>query len=332
MIDNIMYISDPERMNMMSKLSHKVAQPTSIGGQALIEGVMMKGPRDIAIAVRTPSNEIVVKKEAVNSFVQKHKLNKIPFVRGGFALIESMVLGVTSLNYSADIAMPDDDTEEPSKFENFLSKIFGDKLGDVLIYFSVFVALLMSVGIFILGPTLLTGALKKFTQNNIILNITEGILRLILFVTYIYFIAKMEDIKRVFQYHGAEHKTIYCYENGEELTVENVRKYSTLHPRCGTSFLFIVMMVSMIFFSFVGWQDPITRVISRLVLLPVVAGISYEIIRIAGKSQSAFMFVISYPGMMMQKLTTLEPDDGQIEVAIEALKNVLVEDEDEAKW
>jgi len=317
----------------MSQLSHKVAKPTSIGGQALIEGVMMKGPKDIAIAVRTPDNQITVKKEPVEGIVQKYKLNKIPFLRGGIALIDSMITGVRCLNYSADIAMPDEESDkEPGKFEAFLEKMFGDKLGDILIYFSVFIALLISVGVFILGPTLLTGALRKVITNTVGLNIIEGVLRLTLFVVYIFFISKMEDIKRVFQYHGAEHKTIYCYENGEDLTVENVRKYSTLHPRCGTSFLFIVMMVSMIFFSMVGWQDPITRVISRLVLLPVVAGISYEIIRIAGKSQSAFMSIVSYPGMMMQKLTTKEPDDSQIEVAIAALKGVLVENEDDAKW
>jgi len=272
-------------------------------------------------------------KEPVEGIVQKYKLNKIPFLRGGIALIDSMITGVRCLNYSADIAMPDEESDkEPGKFEAFLEKIFGDKLGDILIYFSVFIALLISVGVFILGPTLLTGALRKVITNTVGLNIIEGVLRLTLFVVYIFFISKMEDIKRVFQYHGAEHKTIYCYENGEDLTVENVRKYSTLHPRCGTSFLFIVMMVSMIFFSMVGWQDPITRVISRLVLLPVVAGISYEIIRIAGKSQSAFMSLVSYPGMMMQKLTTKEPDDSQIEVAIAALKGVLVENEDDAKW
>lgn len=317
----------------MSKLSHKVAKPTSIGGQALIEGVMMKGPKDIAIAVRTPDNQITVKKEPVTGIVEKYKLNKIPFLRGGIALIDSMILGVRSLNYAADIAMPEEETnEEPSKLEGFLERVFKDKLNDVLIYFSVFVALLISVVAFILGPTLLTGALKNVITTTLGLNLIEGILRLSLFVGYIALISKMEDIKRVFQYHGAEHKTIYCYENGEELTVENVRKYSTLHPRCGTSFLFIVMMVSMVFFSIIGWSDPITRVISRLLLLPVVAGISYEIIKIAGKSQSALMSIVSYPGMMMQKLTTIEPDDSQIEVAIEALKNVLVEDEDAALW
>ncbi|MDI9477088.1 MAG: DUF1385 domain-containing protein [Natronincolaceae bacterium] len=317
----------------MSKLGHKVIKPTSIGGQAVIEGVMMRGPKDIAIAVRTPENEIVVKKEPVEGIITKYRLNKIPFLRGGLALIDSMVLGIKSLNYAVSIAMPEEDAdEELGRFEAFLQKIFGDRLADIVTYFSVFIALLVAVGVFILGPTLLAGTLKKFISNTIVLNLTEGVLRLALFIAYIFAISKMEDIHRVFQYHGAEHKSIYCYENGEDLSIENVKKYSTLHPRCGTSFLFIVMMISMVLFSMVAWKGPISRMLIRLALLPVVAGISYEIIKIAGKSQSAVMSIVSYPGMMMQKLTTREPDESQIEVALEALKNVLVENEDEALW
>ena len=317
----------------MSKLGHKVIKPTSIGGQAVIEGVMMRGPKDIAIAVRTPENEIVVKKEPVEGIITKYRLNKIPFLRGGLALIDSMVLGIKSLNYAVSIAMPEEDAdEELGRFEAFLQKIFGDRLADIVTYFSVFIALLVAVGVFILGPTLLAGTLKKFISNTIVLNLTEGVLRLALFIAYIFAISKMEDIHRVFQYHGAEHKSIYCYENGEDLSIENVKKYSTLHPRCGTSFHFIVMMISMVLFSMVAWKGPISRMLIRLALLPVVAGISYEIIKIAGKSQSAVMSIVSYPGMMMQKLTTREPDESQIEVALEALKNVLVENEDEALW
>ncbi len=318
----------------MGETDCKGGKPTGIGGQAVIEGVMMKGPKDIAIAVRSPDNEIIVKKKPIEGIVTKYKLNKIPFLRGGLALVESMILGIKSLNYAADIAMPEEDTDgEPGRFETFLGNIFGDKLVDIMIYFSVFVALLIFVGVFILVPTLFAGMLKKVVSNPMVLSFAEGIFRLILFIVYVFMISKMEDIRRVFQYHGAEHKTIYCYENGEDLNVENVKKYSTLHPRCGTSFLFIVMMTSMILFSMIVWRDPISRMLIRLALMPVVAGISYEIIKIAGKSQSAFMNIISYPGMMMQKLTTLEPDDSQIEVAIEALKNVLVEnDEDETSW
>lgn len=316
----------------MEKKKNYLIQPNSIGGQALIEGIMMKGPKDIAIAVRNPSNEITIKKEPIGGIVEKYNLNKVPFLRGGITLIDSMVLGVRSLNYAVDIAMPEEDDGEVGRFEAFLEKIFGDKLTDIITYISVFLALIISIGVFFMGPTLLTGMVKNIISSTLVLNLIEGIVRLTLFLLYIYLISKMEDIRRVFQYHGAEHKTIYCYENGEDLTVENVKKYSTLHPRCGTSFLFIVMMVSMILFSMIAWRDPISRVLIRLALLPVVAGISYEIIKLAGRSQSKFMSIVSYPGMMMQKLTTLEPDDGQIEVAIEALKNVLVENEEEALW
>lgn len=316
----------------MDKTIQQAPRPTSIGGQALIEGVMMKGPREVAIAVRTPDNQITVKKEAVSGLTKKLKINKIPFVRGAVALIDSMVLGVRSLTYSAELLEENTASEEPDRVEQFLKKIFKDKANDVVLYFSVFIALVMSVGIFMLGPTMVVGLLKHFINSHLLLNLTEGLLRLGLFTLYVYLIAKLEDMRRVFQYHGAEHKAIYCYENGEELTVENTRKYTTLHPRCGTSFLFIVMMVSMIMFSLISWSNIWIRLASRLALLPLIAGVSYEIIRFAGKSQSPIMALVSYPGMMMQKLTTLEPDDSQLEVAIEALKSVLVENKEEMDW
>lgn len=303
---------------------------TSIGGQALIEGVMMRGKDEIAIAVRTSETNITVKKEPITGVVKKYNLQKIPFLRGAVALIDSMVLGVRSLTYSAELLEETmDQGSEPDKFEEFMKKIFKDKANDVILYFSVFVAILLSVGIFILGPTLLVSLFKGFINNVILLNLFEGALRLTIFIGYIVAISKLKEMQRVFQYHGAEHKAIYCYESGEELTVENTRKFTTLHPRCGTSFMFIVMMVSMLIFSLFGWNNLLIRVISRLALLPLVAGISYEIIKLAGKSNSPIMNLVSYPGMMMQKLTTIEPDDSQIEVAIEALKNVLVNSQEE---
>ncbi|MBM7615092.1 DUF1385 domain-containing protein [Alkaliphilus hydrothermalis] len=317
----------------MGKTNQKEARPTSIGGQALIEGVMMKGPREVAIAVRRPDNTIAVKKEPVSGLTKKLKLEKIPFIRGAVALVDSMVLGVRSLTYSAEVVEEGFKDEEPDKFDLFLQKIFKDKANDVMLYTSVFLAILMSVGIFILGPTFLVSLFSRFiTDNTVVLNLIEGFVRLAIFTIYIVLVSKLEDMRRVFQYHGAEHKAIYCYENGEELTVENTKKYTTLHPRCGTSFLFIVMMVSMLAFSVMGWSSLLVRVVSRLVLLPLVAGISYEIIRLAGKSTSPLMAVVNYPGMMMQRLTTIEPDDQQIEVALEALKNVLVENKEEADW
>ncbi|MDR5659740.1 DUF1385 domain-containing protein [Serpentinicella sp. ANB-PHB4] len=301
----------------------------SVGGQALIEGVMMRGPKDIAMAVRKPDNGIEVKKQAVSNVVQRHKGLKLPIVRGGFALIDSMVLGVRSLMYSAEIAeegIPVN--EEPDRFERFMRKVFKEKADDVLIYFSVFIALSLAILIFMVSPTLISGVLTRFVDRGIVLSMIEGIIRLVMFIIYIVAISRLEDIQRVFQYHGAEHKAIYCYEQGDELTVENARKYTTLHPRCGTSFLFIVMMVSIIVFSLISWQGVFMRVALRIALLPLVAGISYEVIKYAGKSQSPVMKLVSFPGMMMQKLTTKEPDDSQLEVALEALKSALGDDEE----
>ncbi|KAB3530878.1 DUF1385 domain-containing protein [Alkaliphilus serpentinus] len=300
-------------------------QYTSIGGQALIEGVMMRGQDEIAIAVRTSETEITVKKEPVSGIVKKYNLQKIPLLRGALALIDSMVLGVRSLTYSAELLEASmGEANEPDKFEEFLKKIFKEKTNDVILYFSVFVAIIMSVGIFILGPTFIVSAIKRFIDSIVVLNLLEGTIRLTIFIVYIVLVSKLKEMQRVFQYHGAEHKAIYCYESGQELTVENSRKFTTLHPRCGTSFMFIVMMVSMLIFSLVGWNNLLIRVVSRLLLLPLIAGISYEIIKLAGKSSSPLMKIVSYPGLMMQKLTTIEPDDSQLEVAIEALKNVLV--------
>jgi len=242
-----------------------------------------------------------------------------------------MVIGVKALTYSAEFFEEEEDLKK-GKFELWIEKKFGEKANDILVYFSVFVAMAVGMLIFIITPTLLIHFLKTQTNNPVILNISEGILRIFIFIAYILLISRMKDIKRVFQYHGAEHKTIHCYESGLPLTVENARQFTTLHPRCGTSFLVIVMVISMILFSVIGWPSPVVRILSRFILMPVVAGISYEIIKWAGKSKSEFVRFMSYPGLLMQKLTTNEPDDQQLEVAIEALKNVLVEDEEADLW
>ncbi|WP_242972999.1 DUF1385 domain-containing protein [Anaeromicrobium sediminis] len=312
------------------KIFLKQARPTSIGGQAIIEGVMMRGPEDIAIAVRKPDSEIEVKKEKVSPLF-KSKIAKTPLIRGVFALIDSMVVGVRALTYSAEFYEEEEDYKK-SKFELWIENKFGDKTGDILIYMSVFFALVMGVGLFIITPTLLTQFVKKFTTSNLALNLAEGFVRIFMFVAYIVLISRMKDIQRVFQYHGAEHKTIHCYESGQPLTVENVKKFTTLHPRCGTSFLMIVMIISLILFSTIGWPSVMMRVLSRFVLIPVVGGISYEIIKWAGKRRSKFICMISYPGLLMQKLTTKEPDDKQIEVAIKALESVIVKDEEMDLW
>jgi len=304
------------------KVFIKDAKPTGIGGQAVIEGVMMKGPKDLAIAVRKPNGEIVVNKEVLKGMSQS-PLAKMPIIRGVIALVDAMVLGVRALTYSAEFWEDEDESFKKGRFEIWVENKLGDKANDVMIYFSVFIAIALSISIFIILPTVVTSFLRTIISGHIWLNVIEGIMRILLFIGYVLLISKMKDIQRVFQYHGAEHKTIHCYENGLPLTVENTRQFTALHPRCGTSFLLIVMVISMILFSFIGWPNPLVRIISRLALMPVVAGISYEIIRWAGKSKSKLVCMISYPGLMLQKLTTKEPDDRQLEVAIAAMQGVL---------
>lgn len=297
---------------------------TDIGGQAVIEGVMMRGHNSIATAVRC-GNDIIVKKDMVKPLTRKYKILSVPFIRGTVALIDSLIIGIKTLTYSAELVEGESE-EEPSKFELFLKRVFGDKLDDVIMYFSVALSLAISVIIFFIGPTYVAGFLKRYTENTFLINLFEGVLRVAIFIAYLVLISHMEDIRRVFEYHGAEHKTIHCFEHEEELTVENARKYTTLHPRCGTNFLFIVMIVSIIVFSFLKWPTLYIRIISRILLLPAVAGISYEVIKVAGHSDNKIIAALVYPGLLLQKLTTKEPDDSQLEVAIASLKSVL-EDE-----
>ncbi len=301
-------------------------KPKSVGGQAVIEGVMMKGPEDYAIAVRKPDGEIVVKKEKLKG--NRKIISKIPVIRGIYAFVDSMVLGVKSLMYSAEFM----EEEEAEKDKNKKPSWFDKFLNDNIIWISVVISVAFSVGLFILLPTVVVDVFKIYTTNKLILNGLEGIARIAIFLTYIMAVSRMKDIKRVFEYHGAEHKSIFCYEYGEELTVENVKRYGRLHPRCGTSFLFIVMIVSILLFSMFSWSGVLMRLLTRLILIPFVAGISYEIIKWAGRSQSKLSCMVSAPGMWLQKITTREPDDKQIEVAIEALRNVLVSDPEADNW
>lgn len=312
---------------------------TSIGGQAVIEGIMMRGPKESAIAVRKPDGEIIIEKKPINSFVAKYKINKIPFVRGVFSFVESLVEGTKALMFSAEFFDVEDEQDKKKKeqmTEEELKKAEAKekKSLNFAIYASVVVALVFSVGVFMMLPTFLVGLIRDYVgiNNNILTTLIEGITRILIFLLYVILVSKMEDIKRVFQYHGAEHKTIFCYEAGEELTVENVKKQSRLHPRCGTSFLILVMIISIILFSFISWEDKIMRIVIRLLLLPVVAGISYEVIKFAGRHDGTFVRIISAPGMWLQKITTNEPDESQIEVAIEALKSVLTDDKNDDKW
>lgn len=294
----------------------------AVGGQALIEGVMMQSKEKRAIAVRKADGEIVIKKNKIKSWINDKNIDKIPFVRGSFILIENMIEGINSLNYSSEFFMDEEDEEE-DKFDILIKKIFKHKANDVVLGIAMVFAILISIGIFVLTPTFIGGLFSKIISNKVILNLIEGIIRILILFTYIVIISKNKDIERTFQYHGAEHKAVYCYENNLELTIENARKFTTLHPRCGTNFLFIVMSTSIILFSFFGWPNPLARVIMRIVCIPVVAGISYEIIRFLGKYNNKLTKIVAYPGMMLQKFTTKEPDDSQLEVALAALKAVV---------
>ncbi|MBM7561286.1 DUF1385 domain-containing protein [Fusibacter tunisiensis] len=298
---------------------------TSIGGQALIEGVMMRGKETIAIAVRKPDGEIEMKTESVSA-VSKMKLTKLPIFRGVFSLISSMVVGVRALTYSAEFYALDE-AEEKDWFEKKLDKIFGEKADDVLLGFSIVFAFAFALLLFGVLPTGIVGFFKRFVESAWVLSAMEGVLKFAMFITYIVVISKMKEIKRVFEYHGAEHKTIHCYESGKEVTVENAKTFTTLHPRCGTSFMFYVLSISIILFSFLSWDNLLLRIVSKIVLLPVVAGLSYELIKLAGKSTHPIVKVLSAPGLWLQKLTTNEPDDAQLEVAIAAFKRVLEDEE-----
>ncbi len=334
-----MYVYCVEVGNIMSENCKKTCHVTSIGGQAVIEGIMMRGPKNSAIAVRKPDGEIIVEKKPINSFVAKYKINKIPFVRGVFSFVESLVEGTKALMFSAEFFdIEEENTKkkktEMSEEELRKSEAKEKKALNFAIYSSVVIALIFSVGVFMILPTFLVGLIRDYldVDNNILTTAVEGITRILLFLLYVVLVSKMKDIKRVFQYHGAEHKTIFCYEAGEELTVENIMKQKRLHPRCGTSFLILVMIISIILFSFISWEDPVMRIIIRLLLLPVVAGISYELIKFAGRHDGVIVRIISAPGMWLQKITTKEPDESQIEVAIEAMKGVLTDDKNDDKW
>jgi uncharacterized protein YqhQ len=290
----------------------------SVGGQAVIEGVMMRGSRGVATAVRTSNGEIVIDKKEVIPYTKKYKVLGLPIIRGFVSLIESLVVGIKTLNFSASFF---EEEGEASKFDKWFEAKFKDKSSDILAGISLVISLGLSVLLFFLFPTFAASFFKKaLTVNTVWLNVIEGIIRVGIFLLYMFLIGKLEDISRVFQYHGAEHKTIFCYENGIELTPENAQKFGRLHPRCGTNFMFLVMIVSIILFSLTGWNSIWERMMYRVLLLPLVSGITYELIRWMDKSTSFLSRIMSYPGLMLQKLTTKEPDLAQLEVAITALK------------
>ncbi len=308
---------------------------TSIGGSALIEGIMMRGPSKMGIAVRKSDGEIELKVSDIE--INKSLWSKIPVIRGIIAFFVSMVTSMKALLWSAEFVDIEEEESE-SKFEAWLSKKFGDNLKNVVIYFSVVLAILMSIGLFFLLPMLIGEGIaflfKSASSDTIavIRSIAESVSRIVIFLGYILLCTMQKDVKRVFMYHGAEHKTIYCYEAGLPLTVENCRNQSRLHPRCGTSFLVFVLLISILVFAFVKVDVIWLRIIIKLLCLPFIAGVSFEIIKWAGRSESKIVALLSKPGLLLQKITTKEPDDSMIEIAIAAMTPVLPEEGENDKW
>jgi uncharacterized protein YqhQ len=282
------------------------------GGQAVIEGVMMRGKNKVAIAVRKSPDNIVLKEMVINSIGERFPFLKWPFVRGVVTLISSLIIGIKGLTFSAS-QIADEEDEKITPFEMFIS---------------IIVSFGLAVLLFIALPAGIVALVQPYVSSNIILNFIEGMIKITAFLSYLFVISRLKDIKRVFMYHGAEHKVIHNYESGFDLSVANARKYTTLHPRCGTNFLFIVILLSIFFFSFFGRPPFLERILLHLLLLPVIAGTSYEVIKLAGRERvNPVIKVIATPGLWLQKLTTNEPDDSMLEVAITALKAVLPAEE-----
>ncbi len=311
----------------LSKIFLKDACPTPVGGQAVMEGIMMRGLERTAVAVRLPDGRIHMKTQPNKKM---GKWTKIPIVRGVVSFVTSLVQGTGILMYSADVLeanWPEEEQEEAGKLETWMNEKFGEKgTWNIMIYLSVILALAMTIGMFILLPTVVANFLKPLIDSDFVFNLVEGVMRIVIFVVYIALISQMKDIKTVFQYHGAEHKTIHCFENNLELTPQNAQQFYTLHPRCGTSFLLFVMVISFVLHLFLGWPNLALRIVSRLLLVPVVAGLSYELLKWAGRSDNWLVKILSLPGLYLQKLTTKEPFDDQLEVAIAATKAVMVPD------
>ena len=292
-----------------------------IGGQAVIEGVMMKNMDRYAVSVRKPNGKIETKVEECVSFAEKHPLFQLPVFRGMANFLESMVIGMKTLNYSASF-YEDEEEQTESRTEQLLEKILGEKAEKIIMGIVLVFSLAISIGLFMILPYIASEALGKLIRNEYVILFMEGIIRIAIFLGYIVLISRMEDIKRVFMYHGAEHKTINCLEAGVPLTPENVDNFSRLHKRCGTSFIFIVMIISMVFFFFIRVDTIWLRIVLRLLFLPLVAGVSYEFIRLAGNSDHPLVQIFSKPGLALQRLTTKKPDHSMIEVAIASVEGV----------
>lgn len=293
---------------------------SGIGGQAVIEGVMMKNKDKYAIAVRKPDNTIEVQCNEFKSVINNKNISNTPIIRGVFNFIDSMVLGMKSLSFSASFF--EDDDEEPSKADKLIQKVFKDKADKFFMSAAICFSIVLAIAIFMVLPYYISSLFRDFFLSDMAIAVLEGAIRLIIFIAYISLISLMKDIQRVYMYHGAEHKCINCIEHGLELNVENVRNSSKQHKRCGTSFMLLVIVISIILFLFIRVDSPALRVVVRIALVPVIAGISYEFIRLAGRSDNIIINIISKPGMWLQNLTTREPDDEMIEVAIASVEAV----------
>lgn len=293
---------------------------SGIGGQAVLEGVMMKNGEKFAVAVRKQDGNIEVKEDRRGSKTAE-TVNKIPLIRGVYNFVDSLVLGMSSITFSSEMYMEAID-EEPGRFEKFLTRVFGEKAEKIILGITVVFSVILAIGIFTVLPFLISMLFKNITDNHYLIALVEGVIRVAIFIAYIKLISCMEDIKRLFMYHGAEHKCINCIEHGLPLNVENVRKSSRQHKRCGTSFLLIVMVISILFFMFIYTESPLLRLGLRILLIPAIAGVSYEFLRFAGRSDNVVVNILSKPGMWLQRLTTREPEDEMIEVGIASVEAV----------
>lgn len=303
---------------------------SKIGGQALIEGIMMRGIDKASMSCRMPDGSIETETWPIKNGKNAPWYRKTPFVRGIFNMITSLADGYKCISKSADKQMTDD--EEPSKFEKWLTDKFGDKFMTFVMGLAGVIGVVLALFLFVYLPMFFTKFLDGYISSNFLLTLIEGAIKIVIFITYLWATSKIKDMNIMYKYHGAEHKTIFCYEHGEELTVENVRKQSRFHPRCGTSFVLIVLIVSILVFSVVTWSSRLKRFLLKILLLPIVIGIAYEIIRLAGKYDNVATRIVSAPGLWLQRITTNEPDDKQIEVAIEALNAVIPENQEEDRW
>lgn len=297
---------------------------SGIGGQAVLEGIMMKNKDTYAVAVRKPDHEIELSVKKYKGITSGKKILNLPFIRGVFNFVDSMVLGIKTLTYSASFFEEEEPETKETIGDKVSNKLFKEKAESVLIGFTVFLSLIIAVGLFMVLPFVISSVLNNYLNivSETLLAVVEGVIRLTIFIAYIALVSRMKDIQRTFMYHGAEHKCINCIENGLELNIENVMKSSKIHKRCGTSFMLLVMLISIVFFIFIRVDGMAMKILIRILLVPVIAGVSYEIIKLAGRKESFWVNIISKPGLWMQKLTTSEPDESMAEVAITAVEAV----------